>query len=81
MPPELCQCILGTHGHEPGKCPEPATATDPLCKFCRDKALVAGVAGTAVGDAGGPKPSDALGLVYSRWRVLTASGGGQIESR
>jgi hypothetical protein len=66
MPPELCQCQLGTHGHEPGKCPEPATATDPLCKFCRDKAAVAGVApgGTAVGDAGGPKPSDALGLVF-----------------
>ena len=38
MPPELCQCQLGTHGHEPGKCPEPATEKDRLCKSCRDKA-------------------------------------------
>jgi hypothetical protein len=28
MPQELCQCQLGTHGHEPGKCPEPAMEKD-----------------------------------------------------
>jgi hypothetical protein len=53
MPPELCQCQLGTHGHEPGKCPEPASEEDRLCKSCRDKAVVANVApgGAAVGVA------------------------------
>ena len=25
MAQELCQCQSGTHGHEPGKCPNPAT--------------------------------------------------------
>jgi hypothetical protein len=61
MPPELCQCQLGTHGHEPGKCPEPATEKDRLCMSCRDKAELPSVApgGLASGDAGGPKPSDA----------------------
>jgi hypothetical protein len=54
MAQELCQCQLGTHGHEPGKCPEPATEPDNLCKSCHDKAEVADVApfsGAAVGDA------------------------------
>jgi hypothetical protein len=60
MPPELCQCQLGTHGHEPGKCPEPATEKDALCNSCRDKGLVAGgTPGEAdAGDVGGAKPSD-----------------------
>ena len=62
MAQELCQCQLGTHGHEPGKCPNPATEVDNLCKACRD-AVDAGDAapfgGAAFGQAPfGPKPSD-----------------------
>jgi hypothetical protein len=61
MPPELCQCQLGTHGHEPGKCAEPATEKDRLCKSCREKADLADApsGGTALDDAAGPKPLDA----------------------
>jgi hypothetical protein len=49
MAQELCQCQVGTHGHEPGKCPEPATEPDNLCKSCHDKAVA---------------PGEALGLVF-----------------
>jgi hypothetical protein len=54
MPPELCQCQLGTHG-------QPASEEDRLCMSCRDKAVVANVApgGAGVGVAGEAKPSDA----------------------
>ena len=66
MAQELCQCQLGTHGHEPGKCPEPATEADNLCKACHDKAEVVDVAPFGGAEPhlvdspfGGPKPSDA----------------------
>jgi hypothetical protein len=39
MAQELCRCQSGTHGHEPGKCPNPATENDGLCKRCHDEAL------------------------------------------
>lgn len=57
----LCQCQLGTHGHEPGKCPEPATEADNLCTACHDKAEVVDVAPSGLVDApfGRPTPSDA----------------------
>jgi hypothetical protein len=44
MPAELCQCQSGTHGHEPGKCPNPATEEGGMCKRCHDESLVGDVA-------------------------------------
>jgi hypothetical protein len=38
MAQELCQCQSATHGHEPGKCAEPATEADGMCKRCHDAA-------------------------------------------
>jgi hypothetical protein len=64
MPQELCQCQSGTHGHEPGKCPNPATEASGMCKRCHDESLVGDVAApfaeAAFGEApfGAPKPSD-----------------------
>jgi hypothetical protein len=59
MAQELCQCQAATHGHEPGKCPNPATEPDNLCKACHD-ATVAPSGGAAFGETpfGSPKPSD-----------------------
>jgi hypothetical protein len=44
MPQELCQCQSGTHGHEPGKCPNPATEEGGMCKRCHDESRVSDVA-------------------------------------
>ena len=65
MPQELCQCQSGTHGHEPGKCPNPATEASGMCKRCHDESLVSDVAAPfgegAFGEGPfGPKPPGGL---------------------
>jgi hypothetical protein len=44
MPQELGQCQSGTHGHEPGKCPNPATEEGGMFKRCHDESRVSDVA-------------------------------------
>lgn len=35
---EQCICPIQNHGHEPGKCPNPATEANNLCGHCHAKA-------------------------------------------
>ena len=59
MPQELCHCQSGTHGHEPGKCAEPATEADGMCKRCHD-AAEADTLAIAVAAAIGTAPSGVI---------------------
>jgi hypothetical protein len=34
-----CKCQSGTHGHEPGKCPNPGTEDDGYCRECHERAI------------------------------------------
>ena len=67
MPQELGQCQSGTHGHEPGKCPNPATEEGGMCKRCHDESRVGDVA-IPYGGAGLARLPSALPI------LRTASG-------
>ena len=64
MAEELCQCRSGDHGHEPGKCPNPAIEADDLCKACHDELVAAAAGPVGEGAFGegpfGPKPPGGL---------------------
>jgi hypothetical protein len=54
---QQCQCRSAMHAHEPGKCPNPATEADGLCKHCHDEVSAETSANSSEGSAS--KPSDA----------------------
>jgi len=58
MAQELCQCQAATHGHEPGKCSNPATEPDNLCKACHD---------ATVAPSGGAALVKLLSVARSHW--------------